>query len=411
MCDFMVELLSPVRDFSSLSAAIKSGADAVYLGLEGYNMRAHAANFRLEDLKKSAELCHKNSTKLYICTNTIMKNKDIKNIKEILPDIKAAEADAIIVSDLGVLRMAQNEAIDVHMSVQANLSNLESLKLLKELGVKRVILSRELSLLEIKEIVQKSSLEVEVFIHGAMCLAISGRCFLSSYLSQKSANCGECLQPCRKEWQLVSEDNDELILGELLSEKRKDSSNILKGHILSPRDLCMVENIPELIDAEIDAFKIEGRARPADYVATVTRVYREAIDSYQSGYWEFDKRWLKELGQVYNRGFDTGFYYQTPHHTSDSNQATIMKKDIGEVCNYYSQVSAAEIRLWDDLELGEEILIQGPTTGSLKQKVESMRISGKIIQKATKGQHVGILVKEKVRPNDILYKRIRRPLK
>jgi len=411
MCDFMVELLSPVRDFSSLSAAIKSGADAVYLGLEGYNMRAHAANFRLGDLKKSAELCHNHNTKLYICTNTIMKNKDIKNIKEILPAIKAAGADAIIVSDLGVLRLAQREAIDVHMSVQANLSNLESLKLLKELGVKRVILSRELSLLEIKEIVQKSSLEVEVFVHGATCLAISGRCFLSSYLSQKSANCGECLQPCRKEWQLVSEDNDELILGEILSENWKDRSNILKGHILSPRDLCMVENIPELIDAEIDAFKIEGRARPADYVATVTRVYREAIDSYQSGCWEFDKRWLEELEKVYNRGFDTGFYYQTPHHTSDSNQTTTMKKDIGAVCNYYSQVSAAEIRLWDNLELGEEILIQGPTTGSLKQKVESMEISGNFIQKAKKGQHVGILVKEKVRPNDILYKRIRRPLK
>jgi len=406
----MVELLSPVRDFSSLNAAMKSGADAVYLGLKGYNMRAHAS-FQLEDLKKAADLCHQHKTKLYICTNTIMKNKDIKNIKEILPTIKAAGADAIIASDLGVLRLAQKEAIDVHMSVQANLSNLESLKLLKELGVKRVILSRELSLLEIKEIVQKSPLEVEVFVHGAMCLAISGRCFLSSYLSQKSANCGECLQPCRKEWQLVSEDNDELILGEPLSKNWIDNSNIPNGHILSPRDLCMVENTPELMNAGIDAFKIEGRARPADYVATVTRVYREAIDSYQSGSWEFNKHWLKELEQVYNRGFDTGFYFQTPYQTSDSNQATIMKKDIGEVCNYYSQVSAAEIRLWDNLELGEEILIQGPTTGSLKQKVESMEISGNIIRKANKGQNVAILVKEKVRPNDILYKRIRRPLK
>jgi U32 family peptidase len=407
----MVELLSPVKDLSSLNAAIKSGADAVYLGLKGYNMRAHAASFRLEDLKEASELCHQHKTKLYICTNTIMKNKDIKNIKEILPAIKASGTDAIIASDLGVLRLAQKEAIDVHMSVQANLSNLESLKLLKELGVKRVILSRELSLLEIKEIVQKSPLEVEVFVHGAMCLAISGRCFLSSYLSQKSANCGECLQPCRKEWQLVSEDNDELILGEPLSRNWKDNSNIPCGHILSPRDLCMVENTSELIDAGIDAFKIEGRGRPADYVSTVTRVYREAIDNYQSGSWEFNKRWLKELKQVYNRGFDTGFYFQTPLQTSDSNQATIMKKDIGEVCNYYSQVSAAEIRLWDNLELGEEILIQGPTTGSLKQKVESMEIDGKIIQKANKGQNVGILVKEKVRPNDILYKRIRRPLK
>jgi putative protease len=173
----------------------------------------------------------------------------------------------------------------------------------------------------------------------------------------------------------------------------------------------MVEHIPKLIDAGVNSFKIEGRARAADYVATVTKVYREAIDCYLNGSWEFNKGWLKELEQVYNRGFDTGFYFQTPNQTSNSNQATRMKKDIGEVCNYYSQVSAAEIRLWDDLELGEEIIIQGPTTGSLKQKVESMEINGNTIQKAYKGYNAGILVKEKVRPNDILYKIIRRPLK
>ena len=401
----MVELLSPARDFSSLNAAIKNGADAIYLGLEGYNMRAHTANFQQEDLKKAVELCHQHKTKLYICTNTIMKNKDIKNIKEILPTIKAVEVNAIIVSDFGVLRLAQEEGLDVHMSIQANLSNLESLKLLKELGVKRVILSRELSLTEIKEIVQKSPLEVEVFIHGAMCLAISGRCFLSSYLFQKNANCGECLQPCRKEWYLVS-DNDKLILGEPLSGNWEQDSNFRKGHILSPKDLCMVEHIPELIDTGIDAFKIEGRARAADYVATVTKVYRKAIDSYQSGFWEFNDQWLEELKEVYNRGFDTGFYFQTPNQISNSNSATKMKKDIGEVCNYYSQVSAAEIRLWDDLEIGEEILIQGPTTGSIKLKVESIEIDGNTIQKANKGQNVGILVNEKVRPKDILYKRI-----
>ena len=404
----MVELLSPARDFPSLSTAIKNGTDAIYLGLEGYNMRAHSANFRLEDLKKAVERCHQNKTKLYVCTNTIMKNNDIKNIKKILPTIYAAETDALIVSDLGVIRLAQEEGLDVHMSVQSNLSNNDSLKFLKEIGVKRVILSRELNLLEIKEIVQKSPLEVEVFIHGAMCLAISGRCFLSSYLSQKNANCGECLQPCRKEWYLICDD-DKLILGEPLSGNWKSSSNFPKGHILSPRDLCMVEHIPELIDVGIDAFKIEGRARPADYVGTVTRVYREAIDSYQNGFWEFNKQWLKDLKEVYNRGFDTGFYFQTPSQNSDSNQATKMKKDIGKVCNYYAHVSAAKIRLCGDLELGEEILIQGPTTGSLKQKVESMEINGNTIQRANKGQNIGILVKEKVRPNDILYKRIKTP--
>ena len=183
-----------------------------------------------------------------MCTNTVMRNRDIENLKTILPDIKAAGADAIIASDLGVLKIAQDANIDVHLSVQSNISNSESLKLLGDLGVKRVILSRELSLTEIKEIITDSPLEVEVFVHGAMCLAISGRCFLSSYLYQKNANCGECLQPCRKEWRLFSEDN-EVSLSLTENKLVKGFDGGFKGHILSPNDLCMIEHIPELMEA------------------------------------------------------------------------------------------------------------------------------------------------------------------
>jgi U32 family peptidase len=410
----MVELMAPARDFTAMEAALKNGANAVYIGLDGYNMRAHTANFTLENLNHAVERCHHYGSRLYVCTNTVMRDRDIKHLKTILPEIKNAGADAVIASDMGVLKIAQDADVDVHLSVQANISNGESLKLLHELGVKRVILSRELSLNEIKKLAGASPIEMEVFIHGAMCLAISGRCFLSSYLYQKNANCGECLQPCRKEWMLFSKDGDALSIGLPgkngleENEGKLDEITGFKGHILSPRDLCMIKYIPQLIEAGISSFKIEGRARPADYVATVTQVYREAIDSYQDGEWKFQDRWLDELGKVYNRGFDTGFYFQTPHQTSSYSQATHYKKDIGEVVNYYSKVKAAEIRLWNPLKLGDEIIIQGPTTGSVIKKVDSIQIMGKNIEKSEGRENVGVLLDGKVRPGDLVYQRIKR---
>jgi len=394
----IVELLSPARDFTALNAAIKNGTDSVYVGIEGCNMRANVTNFTLETLKDAVKLCHDTDKKIYVCTNTIMKNKDINYFKDIAPVIHSYDVDALIISDLGALKLARDEGIDVHMSIQANISNFESLNLLEELGVKRVVLSRELPLSEIKEIKEKTNLEIETFIHGAMCVAVSGRCFLSSSLYEKSANCGECLQPCRKKWKLISEDSDEF---ELIQNENE-------SHILSPKDLCMIKHVPELIEAGIDAFKIEGRARAADYVATVTKTYREAIDKYENGKWEFDEKWITELKKVFNRGFDTGFYFKTPYKRSSYNEATYTKKDIGSVVNYYKNVSAAEIRLWEDLKIGDEIIIQGNKTGSLLQKVESMQINGRDIEEAKKGQNVGLFVKEKVRPNDIVYKRISR---
>lgn len=394
----IVELLSPARDFIALNAAIKNGADSVYVGIEGCNMRANITNFTLENLKDAVKQCHDADKKIFVCTNTIMKNKDITYFKEILPVLNSYEVDALIISDIGALKLAKEIDIDIHMSIQANISNFEALNLLEELGVKRVVLSRELSLAEIGKIAQNTNLEIETFIHGAMCVAVSGRCFLSSSLYDKSANCGECLQPCRKRWKLISEDEEEFELVQAENE----------SHILSPKDLCMIKHVPELIESGIDAFKIEGRARPADYVATVTRVYRESIDRYEGGNWEFDEKGIEELKSVFNRGFDTGFYFKTPYRTSSYNEATYTKKDIGSVVNYYKNVTTAEIRLWEDLKIGDEIIIQGNKTGSFMQKVESMQIDGEDIREAEKGQNVGLFVKEKVRPNDLVYKRIKR---
>ncbi len=402
----MVELLAPARDFTALRSALNSGADAVYVGLDGYNMRAHSGNFTLDNLSEAADVCKQFDAGLYVCTNTVMRNRDIYHLKTLLPRIQSAGADAIIASDLGVLKIASEADLDVHLSVQANISNSESLELLADLGVKRVILSRELSLHEIGEMTKDTSLEVEAFVHGAMCLAISGRCFLSSYLYQKSANCGECLQPCRKEWKLSSEDDGVSLSIGKGGELDQETCGF-KGHILSPNDLCMVGHIPELIEAGISSFKIEGRARPAEYVDTVTRVYRESINSYKSGKWNFQDHWISELKKVYNRGFDTGFYFQKPHKTSNYNQATYTKQDIGEVVNYYSKVKAAEIRLWNPLKVGDEILVQGPTTGSVNGNVESLQIMGESIDKARKG-NVGVLFKHKVRPGDLVYLKVKR---
>ncbi len=221
----IVELLAPARDFAALNAAISSGADSIYVGIKGCNMRANVSNFTIETLKDAVKHCHEFDKKIYVCTNTIMKNKDINYFKKILPVIHSYNVDALIISDLGALKLAIDENIDVHMSIQANISNFESLNLLEELGVKRVVLSRELTLVDIKEIAESTNLEIETFVHGAMCVAVSGRCFLSSSLYDKSANCGECLQPCRKSWKLISEEEEfELI------------QNENESYILSPKD-------------------------------------------------------------------------------------------------------------------------------------------------------------------------------
>ena len=410
---------------ASLNTAIKNGADSVYIGVQGYNMRANVANFTTNELAKAVKTCHDSNVKIYICTNTIVKEEDLKELKDLMPIIKSSGADAVIVSDLGALSIALENQIPIHMSVQANISNSEALKILQKLGVSRTVLSRENTLQEIKEIKKQTDMEIEVFIHGSMCVAISGRCFLSSHLYNRSANCGECLQPCRKEWKIISEDGEELIIDTQFDTNQNKTPDTInpqhttefedtksdKTHILSPKDLCMLEYIPELIDAGVNTFKIEGRAKPADYVATVTKVYREAINTYNKGMWNQQKqenmeKWKKDLAKVFNRGFDTGFYYKKPNKTSSSNKATHIKKDIGTVVNYYQKVDAAEIRLWENLQLGEEIIIQGNKTGSISMKVESMQINGTNIKKISKGQNVAIHVKEKVRPNDVVYKRI-----
>lgn len=408
----MVELLAPAGNFISLRAVLENGADAVYIGLDGYNMRANANNFTFNDLDKVAKTAAEYGAKTYLCTNTILREDAAAKLKEQLPEIAAAEIDGLILSDIGLIEDTASHGLEPHISVQENITNSFTLKTLKKLGARRAILSRELSIDEIKRITEKSPIETEVFIHGAMCMAISGRCFLSYGLYGRSANCGDCLQPCRKNWTLTYEesDDDNVINFSNISDESfvisKSYDDSYRTNFFSPKDMMMIEHIPELIDTGVASFKIEGRARSPDYGAMVTGVYRQAIDRYfeNPDDYKVDPSWIERLSEVFNRGFDTGFYFNQPYEISEDNQSKYIKKDIGKVVNYYSKVKVAELKIWDDLAVGDKILIQGQTTGSIEHVVESMEIDRKPIKKAPKGCNVAVACENKVRENDFVYK-------
>lgn len=408
----MVELLAPAGNFISLRAVLENGADAVYIGLDGYNMRANANNFTFNDLDKVAKTAAEYGAKTYLCTNTILREDVAAKLKSQLPEIAAAEIDGLILSDIGLIEDTASHGLEPHISVQENITNSFTLKTLKKLGAKRAILSRELSIDEIKRITEKSPIETEVFIHGAMCMAISGRCFLSYGLYGRSANCGDCLQPCRKNWTLTYEESDDdkvINFSDILDESfviSKSYDDSYRTNFFSPKDMMMIEHIPELVDTGVASFKIEGRARSPDYGAMVTGVYRQAIDRYFENPEDYkvDSSWIERLSEVFNRGFDTGFYFNQPYEISEDNQSKYIKKDIGKVVNYYSKVKVAELKIWDDLALGDRILIQGQTTGSIEHIIESMEIERKPIERAPKGCNVAVACETKVRENDFVYK-------
>ncbi|WP_458403994.1 peptidase U32 family protein [Methanobrevibacter sp.] len=411
----MVELLAPAGNFISLRAVLENGADAVYFGLDDYNMRANAKNFSLEDLSEVSGIAQEYGAKTYLCTNIILNEKSASKLQSSLEAISSSEIDGLILSDIGLIEDTVSNGLEAHISVQENVTNSFTLRTLAKLGAKRAILSRELSLREITEITKKSPIETEIFIHGAICMAISGRCFLSYGLYGRSANCGDCLQPCRKNWTLTYEEGEDSVVN---FSDVEDETFVVTGsddgsyrtNFFSPKDMCMIEYIPELIESGVASFKIEGRARSPDYGAMVTGIYREAIDSYQSDplNYEVMDSWMEELTGVFNRGFDTNFYFNTPFETSEDNQSRYIKKDIGQVVNYYSKVEAAEIRIWDDLKLGDRIIIQGRTTGSVTHTIDSMQIEGESVENVEKGCNVAVGIPTKVRENDFVYKLVER---
>lgn len=386
------ELLSPVSDFTSLTSAINSGCDAVYFGVKQLNMRITAKNFKLSEIKKVVDICHKNNVKAYLTLNTIVYDDEIKKIKKIIQ--KAKDADAVICWDLSVINECRKQKIPLHISTQASVSNSESAKFYKKIGAERIILARELNLEQIKKIKKDVNIEIECFIHGAMCVSISGRCFLSQFIFNKSANRGDCLQPCRREYLIKdSEEGHELKLG--------------NDYILSPKDLCTIKFIDKLIEAGIDSFKIEGRARSPEYISVATSCYRKAIDAYfENKLTEKLKNELFDrLKTVYNRGFSSGFYLGKPinEFASPENHSSTKKIFVGIVKNYYNNIKVAEIKVEaHEIKLNDNLMFQGPTTGVYEQKIESMEINNKKINSIKKGS-VGVKTDKKLRKNDKVF--------
>lgn len=392
-----VELLAPVAGWPALRAAVESGADSVYFGINQLNMRANAKNFSLSELKKVVEYCHEKKVKAYLTVNTIIYEDELTKIRQILKKAKSAKIDAVILWDLAVLEEAKNLKLNIHLSTQASVSNSASANFYKKQGVSRIILARECSLKQIKEISKNSKVEIETFVHGAMCVSISGRCFLSQEVFGRSANRGDCLQPCRREY--IIKDVDEgykLKLG--------------KDYVMSPKDLCALPFIDKLINSGITAFKIEGRNRSPEYVKVVTSVYRNAIDDYYNKKLtkERIKSYIEKLKKVYNREFSSGFFLGLPtakdFTKSYGSKATTRKKYVGFVKNFYKKVNVAEIKLEaGDIKTGDNILVIGNKTGVVEEKIVSMQIEKKEVKKAKKGSRVGIKTKNSMRENDKVY--------
>ncbi|MFA6216479.1 MAG: peptidase U32 family protein [Candidatus Omnitrophota bacterium] len=393
------ELISPAGDWPSLQSAIDAGADAVYFGAKELNMRLAADNFDLLEMSKVIALLHKNGKKGYLTINTIVYEKEITKVKKILLRAKDCGVDAVIAWDMGVLSLAHEFDVPVHLSTQASVSNSLSLRLFSRLGIKRIVLARECSLADIKDIIvkikkQNLGCEIEVFIHGAMCVSISGRCLLSEYSFRKSANRGECLQPCRREYLIKDVTGpDEYIVG--------------KGYCLSAKDLCTIDCIDQLIEAGVRAFKIEGRMRSPEYTLVVTSVYRKAIDAFFKGELSVSlkKSLRKELETVFNRGFDSGFYFGEPSGEESLLGAHGYEKIfLGEVTNFYNRISVAEVILRNQgLCEGDEVLIFGKSTAASFLRVSELQIKHQMVKQAYKGDLVGIKTALPAKPKDKVF--------
>ncbi|MDO9517309.1 MAG: peptidase U32 family protein [Methanosarcinaceae archaeon] len=390
------ELIMGVKNPAALSVC-KDHADSVYFSLDRFSLRARANDITLENLDVFVEQVHDYGLRANLAVNSVIYPDDIPSVKEVIEAASSAGVDAIIAWDPAVITRAVDSGLKVHISTQANVSNADTANFYKSIGASRVVLSRELTLEQIKDIRQDTDVELEVFVHGAMCQAISGRCYLSAYLLGKSGNCGECSQPCRWEWTLHADDGREVDL---------------KGkYLLSARDLCMIEHVPQLIDAGVDAFKVEGRLRNPSYTATVSRCYREALDGCRNGSYTLERALeLKEqMALEYNRGFSTGFYFGVPGpegltYEYNMNVSPVKRQAVGVVTNYFPKQNAAAIKLLEQgLAVGDNIVIEGYTT-YLEQEVSSLIVDGETAEEAGRGQEIGLSVDGIVRENDRVYK-------
>lgn len=393
------ELVAPAGNWSALRTAVENGADAVYFGVKNLNMRDKASNFDLLEIKKVMNFLHQNGKKGYLTLNTIIMNEEIEKVRKVLKESKRINVDAVILWDMAAFSIAKELKLPIHLSTQASVSNIEEIRFFSNLGVKRIVLARECKLIDIRKIKEKMEeegidCEIEVFIHGAMCVSISGRCFLSQYSFGESANRGRCLQPCRREYLIKDiQDGEEYKLG--------------KDYVLSPKDLCTVDFIDELLDAKIDAFKIEGRMRSPEYIKITTSIYRRAIENYNSGELTDSKKrnFKSKLREVYNRGFSDGFYFGAPESDKSRRLKHLYKKVyLGDVKKFYKKINVAEIAVKNGLlEKGDKILIMGKRTPARFAVADEIQKEHEFVRKVKKGEECGIKLPFRVRKKDKIF--------
>ncbi len=390
------EILAPAGSWESLAAAVKAGAEAVYFGLDKLNQRSLKKKFTLKDLKEIREFTAERGVRAYLTLNSMVYDEDLPYVEEVLCAVKETGIDAVIAWDLAVVLKSLELGIETHMSVMSGIANSVSANFYKSLGVKRIVPAKELNLEQLKRLKEQTGLEIEIFVHGAMCMAISGRCFLSHDIFKTSANRGECYQVCRHKFEVKIRDlndtsgNREYILGE--------------DYVLSATDLMTLDIVEHLTFA--DAWKIEGRNKNPDYVYMVTKAYRTARDALSEG--TFNEKLREELielvSKVYHRDWDGGFYFGAPTFGINRSKATEHKVYIGVVEKYYPRIGVAEVKIeTGELRIGDTIHIIGKKTGLVRQRVESMQIDRKPIEVAKAPTRIGLKVVERVREGDKVF--------
>lgn len=403
-----VEIMAPAGSWESLAAAIQAGADSVYFGVEKLNMRSKSSsNFTMDDLRKIVNICKENKIRSYLTVNTILYDNDINLMRDIITVAKEAGITAVIASDVAAMMYANSIGVEVHLSTQLNITNIESLKFYAAFA-DVVVLARELNMDQVAELYRQiveekitgrkgELLQIEMFCHGALCMAVSGKCYLSLHEKNLSANRGECNQICRRAY-TVKDKESEIEL------------EIDNEYIMSPKDLKTIGFLNKMLDSGVRVLKIEGRARGPEYVKTVVSCYREAVEAYIDGTFTETKieGWNQRLSRVFNRGFWNGYYLGQKLGEWSSNygsEATHKKMYIGKVTNYFAKVGVAEILVEAQyVSAGDEILITGETTGAYEAIANEIRVDLKPVEKASKGEYLSIKTSEIVRRNDKVYK-------
>jgi len=405
-----IELMAPAGNFESMQAALDNGADSIYFGVEQLNMRARASiNFTLDDLQEISNRCKAKNVRTYLTLNTIIYDHDLTIVKTLLQKAKEAGITAVIAMDQAVIASARAIGMEVHISTQINITNIETVKFYA-MFADTMVLSRELSLRQVKNITEQiekedvrgpsgNLAEIEIFGHGALCMAVSGKCYMSLHAYNSSANRGACKQNCRKKYTVIDQETG--IEMELDNE-----------YIMSPKDLCTIDFLDQINDAGVKVLKIEGRGRAPEYVAKVIKCYRDAIDSIAEGTYNKEKviSWMLELEKVYNRGFWSGYYLGQKlgeWSKGSGSHATQKKVYLGKGMHYFPKSNIGEFKIEAyDITIGDTILITGPTTGAQEMKVQEMYVNDVKGEKGQKGDSVTIPLDFRIRPSDKLYKMV-----